>query len=483
MTPYFSLITPALPPRPVLRGEHACDVLVIGGGVCGILTAHLLAQRGLDVTLLEADHLLSGQTRGTTAKVTAQHGLFAAKLIRTAGMERARLVVRANLEAVRALGELAGEIGPGAEFEAVPAFLYTLENPRLLEEEAEACARLSLPVTPTRELPAPIRPAAALKLGDQAQMNPLALLGALAGPLHVCEHSRVLQLDGLRAMTAEGSVRAGAIVVCTHSPMLPLAGGYFLRLYQQRAYVLALRTSARVEGALYGAGAGGYSLRSARDAVFFGGESHRCGDAKAAGGAYDRLRRAAAKLFPDAQELAHWSAQDCMTPDGVPYVGAYSARLPGVYVATGFGKWGMTGSMAAAQILADALTGRENAFAAAFSPQRPIGASAAGALLRQTGHACAGLGASALPPPLRTAESLAPGEGAIVRDGLRRLAAYRDEEGALHACSPCCAHLRCQLTFNAAEKSWDCPCHGSRFDVDGHLLCGPAQRDQPHAGH
>ena len=477
MTPYFSLIAPALPPRPTLRGEHACDVLVIGGGICGILTARLLHDRGLDVTLVEAERLLSGQTRGTTAKVTAQHGLFAAKLEKSAGKERAQMVVQANLEAVRALGELAKAAEADAAFESVPSLLYTLDCPQALEEEADACARLGLPMTMTRKLGAPILPAVALRLDHQAQMNPLAVLGAVAEPLRVFEHSRVLALDGLRAQMAQGSVRAERIVVCTHYPMLPLAGGYFLRLYQQRAYVLALRTDERVEGALYGVGAGGYSLRSARGAVFLGGESHRCGDAKAARGAYARLRRAADQLFPGAKELAHWSAQDCITPDGIPYVGAYSPRLPGLYVATGFGKWGMTGSMAAAQILADALTGHQSPYAAAFSPQRAVGASAAGALLRQAGHACTGLGACAL-PPLRASESLAPGEGAIVRDGLQKRAAYRDESGTLHTCSPYCTHLHCQLTFNAAERTWDCPCHGSRFDVDGHLLCGPAQREQ-----
>ena len=477
MTPYFSLITPALPPRPALQGEHACDVLVIGGGICGILTARLLHDLGLNVTLLEAERLLSGQTRGTTAKVTAQHGLFAAKLEKSAGAKRAQMVVQANLEAVRALGELARAAHADGAFESVPSFLYTLDCPQALEEEADACTRLGMPVTMTRRLGAPILPAAALRLDHQAQMNPLALLGALAEPLRVFEHSRVLALDGLRAQTAQGCVRAERIVVCTYYPMLPLAGGYFLRLYQQRAYVLALRTDERVEGALYGVGAGGYSLRSARGAVLLGGESHRCGDAKAARGAYMRLRHAAQQLFPGAKELAHWSAQDCITPDGIPYVGAYSPRLPGIYVATGFGKWGMSSAMAAAQMLADALTGQENPCATAFSPQRTVGASAAGALLRQAGHACAGLGASAL-PPLRASESLSPGEGAIVRDGLQKRAAYRDEHGMLHTCSPYCAHLRCQLTFNAADRTWDCPCHGSRFDVDGRLLCGPAQRGQ-----
>lgn len=481
MTSYFALSTPQSAPRPPLRGHIDCDALVIGGGICGILTAHLLRERGLDVVLLEAGRLAGGQTRGTTAKVTVQHGAFAAKLLRTAGRERAQAYVAANLRAVDALEALALRSGADCSFERVPAFVYTLTEPGALEQEAEACALLGLHVESTRRLPAPILPAAALCMEAQAQMNPLPLLRALAGPLRAFEHSRVISMDGPCARTAQGSVRAKAIAVCTNYPAFTLPGAYFLRLYQQRAYVLALEGAQPVGGILYGIGPGAYSLRSAQDAVFLGGESHRCGDARAASGCYDRLRGAAKRLFPDAQEAARWSAQDCMTPDGIPYVGRYSMRMPGVHIATGFGKWGMSNAMAAAQLLADAITERENPLAWAFSPQRLPGPSACVALAGQAGHACAGLGASLLPPPLRTTESLAPGEGAIVRDGLRKLAAYRDEQGALHAISPYCAHMRCLLRFNASERSWDCPCHGSRFSVDGELLCGPAQHGQPAA--
>ena len=481
MTSYFALNTPQSAPLPPLRERIDCDALVIGGGICGILTAHLLKERGLDVVLLEASRLLGGQTRGTTAKVTVQHGAFAEKFLRAVGRERARAYVDANRHAVDALEALSSRCGADCGFERVPAFVYTLTDPDALAREAESCAQLGLHVEQTRRLPAPILPAAALCMEAQAQMNPLPLLHALAGPLRAFEHSRVIALNGLCARTAQGSVRAKAVAVCTNYPAFTLPGAYFLRLYQQRAYVLALRDAQPVGGILYGIGPGTYSLRSAGEAVFLGGESHRCGDAQTASGCYERLRGAAKRLFPGAQEAAHWSAQDCMTMDGMPYVGRYSARMPGVYVATGFSKWGMSNAMAAAQILADAITGRETLFAWAFSPQRLPGASACAALAGQAGHACAGLGASLLPPPLRTAESLAPGEGAIVRDGLHKRAAYRDDQGALHAISPYCAHMRCLLRFNPSERSWDCPCHGSRFSVDGELLCGPAQHGQPAA--
>lgn len=477
MAPFFSLHAPSPSPRPSLTGEVSCDVLVIGGGICGILTAHLLSLEGLDVILLEANRLLSGQTLGTTAKITAQHGLFAERLIRAVGLERARGYAQANLQAVDALAHLAETCAAECGLSRQSAYLYTLGNPRPLEAEARACEQLGLSVRSTRHLPAPLLPALALRMDHQAQINPLPLLHQLAKPLRVFEHSRVLSLSGSLARTAHGCVRSSAIVVCTHYPAFTLPGAYFMRLYQQRSYTLALSTRQRVDGMLYGVGPGAVSIRRAEGAVFLGGESHRCGQSSP--GCYERLRQEARRLFPQAREQASWSAQDCITMDGIPYVGRYSRRMPDVYVATGFGKWGMTNAMAAATLLKEEITGRGSPFADVFSPLRLPGMTAAGGMAVQAGHACVGLASSALPPPLRTAESLSPGEGAIIHDGLRKVAAYRDPGGRLHSISPYCAHMRCLLRFNADECSWDCPCHGSRFTVDGELIGGPAQKQAP----
>ena len=475
MEPYFPI--PAAQARPALKEHVSCDVLVIGGGICGILTAHLLARSGLDVVLVEANRLMRGQTRGTTAKITVQHGLFASRLIKGVGLDRARGYVQANMQAMRELTTLIKAVGVDCGLETMPAYLYTQNSPQPLYEEALACQRLGLPVRVTRHLPAPILPTAALRLDDQAQMNPFPLLHALAARLHVYEHTRVLGLDGTRAVTPEGSVSARCVAVCTHYPAFTLPGAYFMRLYQQRSYTLALRDAQPVGGMLYGVGPGTVSLRNAGGSVFLGGESHRSGDTQAANACYARLSREASRLFPGAKEAARWSAQDCMTADGIPYVGRYGSLTPNVYVATGFGKWGMTNAMAAAILLRDEIARGESPYADVFSPQRLPGVRAAKAICAQTGHACKGLGESILPPPVRTAESLAPGEGAIVRRGIGKAAAYRDEHGRLHQISPYCAHMKCLLHFNASERSWDCPCHGSRFTVDGELICGPAQRD------
>lgn len=478
MTPYFPAHSPTPLPRRALSGDVSCDVCVIGGGVTGILTAHLLAQAGADVVLIEANRLLSGQTRGTTAKLTAQHGLFAAKLLGAVGEDTARGYVQANRRALHAFETLIRASGVDCALSRQSAYLYTSGDPQPVYDEARASRQLGLDARVVTDVPAPFPVRAALELPDQAQMNPFPLLAALAAKLTIYEHTRARALDGTHVVTDRGRVMAKAVCVCSHYPAFLFPGAYFLRLHQERSYTLALRMPGganAVGGMLYGIAPGEPSLRQAGHVLFYGGAAHRCGEHPATD-CYAQLRDEAAQRFPGCREVAHWSAQDCVTPDGIPYIGQLSRMTPGVYVATGFGKWGMTNAMAAAQLLTDEIAGSGSPYAAVFSPQRLPGTTAMGEILRQVGHAACDL-ARDLPPATRPASSLEPGEGAIARYGLDKVAAYRDAQGHLHMISPYCAHMKCLLRFNPDELSWDCPCHGSRFSVDGQLIAGPAQRD------
>ena len=478
MTPYFPAHSPTPLPRHALHTDVRCDVCVIGGGIAGILTAHLLERHGLQVVLLEANRLLSGETRGTTAKLTVQHGLFASKLLATVGQSAAYGYVQANQRAMRDFQSLIHASGVHCGLSRQRAYLYTSGDPQPVYDEARACGLLGLTTRVVNRIPAPFPVRAALELPDQAQMNPFPLLAALAAPLTVYEHTRAQALDGTNVITQNGVVYAQAVCVCTHYPAFLLPGAYFMRLHQERSYTLALRMPAGepgVGGVLYGIGEP--SLRQTGPILFFGGESHRSGE-NPSGGCYQRLREKATQRFPQGKEVAHWSAQDCMSADGLPYIGKLSRSKPGVYVATGFGKWGMTNAMVAARLLCDEIAGHSSPYAWIFSPQRLPGLQATGAILRQGTHAAVDLGRS-LVPALRSAASLAPGEGDIVRHGLGKAAAYRDAQGDLHLISPYCAHMKCLLRFNPDECSWDCPCHGSRFTIDGQVICAPAQHDVP----
>ena len=288
--------------------------------------------------------------------------------------------------------------------------------------------------------------------------------------------ARVLEAEGDRLHTAGGTVRAERIIFACHFPFVNAPGYYFLRMHQERSYVLALSGAPRVPGMYYSVDPGGLSLRPAEGLLLVGGGGHRTGENRQ-GGIYEALARSAGLLFPGSRETARWSAQDCMTLDGVPYIGPFSSAAPGWYVATGFGKWGMTSSMVSALLLRDQILGRENPWAELFSPQRFTPAASAASLLDNGLHAARDLGRLPLAPARGPAQALPAGHGGIVEAEGRKIGAWKTPEGALYAVDPRCSHMGCQLEWNPDEKSWDCPCHGSRFDCRGRLLNGPAQKN------
>lgn len=466
----------ACPPvKPALEADLETEAAVIGGGLAGILTAHLLQEAGVPTVVLEADRVGSGQTGNTTAKATAQHGMLYRRLERTLGPDAARLYAGAHQQALEWYQQLIWDRRISCGWERLPAYLYAVKAEGELLQEAAAQERAGLPVRLTEETGLPFRTAGAVRCGQQAQFHPLRLLYALAEELTVYEKTRVMEAEGDRLRTTGGSVRARYIIFCCHFPFLNAPGYYFLRMHQERSYVLALEGAPALPGMYFSADPGGLSLRGAEGLLLAGGGAHRTGE-NPAGGIYEALRRSAALLFPNAAEAARWSAQDCVTLDGMPYIGQFSTATPGWYVATGFGKWGMTSSMAAAHLIRDLILGQENAWARLFSPQRFTPAASAGRLLREGLHAARGLVRPLLPAD-GSAAALPPGRGGIVELGGEKAGVYRSPDGALRAVRPRCPHLGCQLAWNPDEASWDCPCHGSRFDPAGRLLTGPAQTD------
>ncbi|MBQ2061829.1 MAG: FAD-dependent oxidoreductase [Oscillospiraceae bacterium] len=464
--------TCSIPHRDPLSGDTETEIAVIGAGLAGVLIADALRRTGRRVLVLEADRIGSGQTGRTTAKITSQHGLLYDKLIRALGRERAAQYARLNQQAAAAYADMIRSRGIACDYEEQDSFVYGTDR-LALRSEAEAAASLGLPASYTEEIPRPIPAPAAVRFAGQAQFHPLSFLRAVAADLDIRERTRVQAVDGHTVITDRGRVRAEKIVFACHFPVVNFPGLYFVRMHQERSYVIALKRAEAPAGMWVDAEKGGYSLRTCGDTVLLGGGGHRTGQNRH-GGRYDDLRQKAAAWFPGSVEAAHWSAQDCMTPDGAPYIGVYAPTRPDWFVATGFRKWGMTSSMAAALLLRDLVNGRSHPAAAAFDPGRFNVATAAGALA-EMGHAAAGLGKSVFHIPFATADGLASGEAGIVRRDGRKAAVSRGDDGALHALSPRCTHLGCELTWNADEQTWDCPCHGSRFDAEGRLLTAPAQ--------
>ena len=359
--------TARLPQFDALTGGVQTDVLIIGGGMAGILCAYFLEQAGVDYLLLEADRICGGVTGNTTAKITSQHGLIYSRLAREFGLEAARLYLEANEAALARYRSLCREID--CDFQEQDAYVYSLGRRDKLENEVAVLEQLGVPARLVSDLPLPIPAAGAVRFPGQAQFHPLRFIAAIARGLRIHEHTKVLSLRDGEAVTSGGTVRAGKVVAATHFPLLNRHGSYFLKLCQHRSYVLALRGAPELEGMYVDEAEDGLSLRSYHGLLLLGGGGHRTGKK---GGGWAELSAVAQRAYPNAREAARWATQDCMSLDGVPYIGQYSARTPGLFVAAGFNKWGMTSSMAAAMLLADLVRGRDNPYAALFSPSRCI---------------------------------------------------------------------------------------------------------------
>lgn len=415
------------------------DVIIVGAGMAGILTAWYLKEQGKDVLVIEAKEIASGQTERTTAKITSQHGLKYQKLIKKVGRKKAKMYAQANEAAIREYEQLIQKQNIACEFERVPAYLYTRQDETKLREEAKAAAALGINAFFTTETELPFSVKGAVCFLEQAQFSPLEFIRHISGELEILEYTKVIKIKGNWVMTEDDVLAADQIVIASHYPIRDVPGFYFFRQHQERSYVLALSGCEKMKGMYYGTDEEGLSFRQAGEMLLLGGSNHRTGKHQN-GNCYEKLLQAAKQYFPDCRVETQWSAQDCMPHDGIPFIGKYSIFTPNLYVATGFQKWGMTSSMIAAMILRDELCGRKSPYRNLFSPQRLNVRAGIWNLLADVGESIKGLAL-----------------GLFSR--------------------PRCAHMGCELIWNPDEKSWDCPCHGSRFDKDGNLLDNPAKKD------
>ncbi len=422
--------TSQLPSFERLEGDKKCDVLIIGGGMAGILLAYLLDRQGTNYILVEKDKICGGTTGNTTAKITYQHGLIYDKLIKSLGKNAAQGYYLANRDALERLCKLAEKCDCGLERK--DSYVYTTSAPEKIERELEAMKTIGCRAEYAAQLPLPIYTECAVKVKNQAQFNPLQFISHIAKDLNIYENTFVKEMRGRTAITEKGKIRADKVVVCTHFPFINKHGSYFLKLYQHRSYVIALKNAADVGGMYLDENKSGLSFRNYKEYLLLGGGSHRTGKQ---GGSYQELRSIAKEKYPQAQEVCHWAAQDCMSLDGMPYIGRYSQGSTGLYTATGFNKWGMTGSMLSALMLSTMVSGGKSKYSELFSPSR-----------------------SMLRPQL-----IANGFEATV--------------SLLTPTAKRCPHLGCALKWNPVEHSWDCPCHGSRFTKDGRVIENPANGD------
>ena len=471
-----------------LEGDIEVDVAVIGAGITGVTVAHLLKREGKSVALLEMRRIGLGTTGNTTAKLTVGHSLVYAKLSSSHGADAARLYAESNQQAISQLHSLAVDLAIDCDWEPASNYVYTESSGTLdkLEEELAAIRRAGIAAEITRETDLPFPVAGAIRLDEQAQFHPLKYLSGLVARIpgdgsHVFEQTRATGVEsGETAMveTSSGRVLARHVVVATQMPFLD-RGLFFAKAHPQKSFAVSAEVAeARAPRGMYiSIDESTRSIRSAPSAngnrqLIVGGESRRPGDEQNDEDAYRALDEFMRAEFDVASEL-HWSAHDYIPADGLPYIGRLRRGDERLHVATGFAKWGLTKGTIAARIITDAIVGRPNPWASLYDTRRWTPRASVKSLASENGRVARRFVADRV-RPRSAGEELAPGEGAVVRVGLRHQAVYRDESGNTHVLSARCPHLGCLVAWSEADKTWECPCHGSRFAAEGGLLQGPA---------
>ena len=454
---------------PPLSGDIRVDVVILGGGIVGITSAFLLKQAGVSVAVIEADRIIEGATGYTTAKITSQHNLIYNRLISELGRGKAKQYAESNQAAIERIEYIVHSWGISCDFAIKPSYVYagSEDSAQMILDEVRAARSLGLSASFEDNLPLPFEAYGAVRFNHQAQFHPRKYLCALAREIqgdssYIFEKTRALGIEGgdpVVVKTDKGTVRAENVIQATHFPIVDKPGELFKKLHQSMSYVLGVRIEESFpEGMFINAESPSRSLRSqpadGGELVLVVGDGHPTGNGKPTKEHYKHLEEWARSIYTVRSIDSHWSTQDVMSNDGVPLIGRITPDSEHSYVATGFNKWGMTAGTAAAMIITDTILGRDNPWTEVYDPSRSKAVEQF---------------------PIREEVSrLSLGEGAIIEMGGKKVAAYKDPQGALYTFDSSCRHMGCFVSWNDAEKTWDCPCHGSRYNARGEVIQSPA---------
>ena len=482
---------PALALEPVALDALDPDVLVVGGGITGMTTALLLQQAGRRAVVVEGARLAESVTTHSTVKVTVGQGTVYSAIEEAVGSAAAAAYAEANVAGFAQLMDLVSGLGIDCMLErGLDHVVYAedADGAEQLEREANLTRRLGLPATVTDRAPLPFEVTAALRFDGQAQFHPAQYLAGLAEAF-VADGGVVL--EGVRAQgvderpdachveTTEGQVSAPHVVVATQYPILD-RGAHFTRLRAQRSYgVAGVLPDGVPAGMTINTGSPTHSTRTVRmhgdELLVVVGEGHEVGHVSDTGQRWVRLQEWARERFGVEDFRYHWSAEETSSLDHVPFAGFIAPGSERVVMATAYAGWGMTNGTACAMLLRDLILGRENPWAATFDARRAETRLPGKGFVSHNVHvAKTWLKDRVVGAPVGSPDELAAGDAAVLDVGGEQTAFYRDEDGTLHGVSAVCTHMACNVEWNDGERSWDCPCHGSRFDVDGAVLHGPA---------
>lgn len=480
------------PAFPELEKDLSTEITIVGAGITGITAAYLLAIEGYKVALIDSSRILSGTTGYTTAKMTTQHGLIFDELISNIGEEKAKLYYQSNKEALDFFKETTNSLQIDCDYKEQEAILYatTEAYESKLEKEAEAYEKLGIPGKLTTETVLDIPVKNALVMEGQVQFHPLKYLRALVQFLiekgvRIHENTTAVKVTNghHQTVTTKNGARilSDYVLVATHFPFHEGLSLYSTRLEIERSYVVAAKTKKPYPGGMYlQVDNPTLSLRSAtidgEELVLIGGMGHRTGNEVETSKHYEELQAFGEETFGIEEIPYHWSAQDLTTLDKVPYIGELTLNHPKIMVATGFRKWGMTNGIVAAKMFYDKVTATENPYEDLYTPTRFHAKASIPSLAKINQKAMTSFVKGKLEKPEKSPESLGVDEGGIVTVNGERKGAYKDRTGELYIVDTTCTHAGCEVNWNDGERTWDCPCHGSRFNYTGEVIEGPAEK-------
>ncbi len=473
-----------------LNEDLATDVCIIGSGIFGLTTAYYLSKKGFNVIVVDKDNIGKKTSGYTTAKITSQHGLIYTYLINSFGFDFAKKYLEANQEAITNIENIINKENINCDFEKQSNFVYTNSPDELkkIEEEVDSVNSLGFRAKLVKNVNLPIKNLGGIEFENQAQFHPRRYMLGLANSI-LKNNGKIFtdtlvtnvekESDNYITYTNTNKIISKYVVLACHYPFINIPGFYFTKMYQDTSYVLGVKTNSKLFDGMYiNAEHPTFSFRTAKynddKILLFGGAGHKTGQGSDFNSSYGILEKEIKKIYPDSEILYRWNTRDCITLDKVPYIGKFSNLMPNMYVGTGFNKWGMTSSNVAANIIVDLIEGRLNKYADVFSSTRMSPIKNRWEMKNIIKESSYSLLLNKLKESKNHFENIKNDSGAIIEiDGIK-IGIYKDQNGKIFAVKPICTHLGCLLAWNDADKTWDCPCHGSRFDYTGKNIYDPA---------
>lgn len=479
---------------PALNKDLNVDVCIIGGGITGISCGYYLSKNNLKVCILEKDKIMGKTSGHTTAKITSQHGLIYKYLFDSYGKEYAKKYLDSNQEAITNIKNIIDLENIECDFEFQNNYVYTTDanSVKKIKDEAQILEKLNFDARLLDKISIPIPDVkAAIEFNHQAQFNPLKYAEGLCNFITnhsglIFENSKVMEVkkngNKYNIFANNCIVSAKYVIVATRYPIINFPGFHFLKMYSETSNLIAVETNSSLFKGMYiNIDVPTYSFKTAiyngKRILLVGGFNHKTGAKIDLNNSYNLLEQKAKELYPDSKVLYKWNTHDSVSLDKIPYIGDFSHLYPNVYVATGFKKWGMTTSNVAANIITDKILNKENQYAEIYDSKRlrPIkNRKELGNIIKETSHS---LIFNKFDLPAATPKDVKAGEGKIVNENGRKVGIYKDENGKEFKIIPKCMHLGCELSWNNLDKTWDCPCHGSRYTFEGKLIYGPSKKD------